>query len=365
MKTPKIIIAPDSFKGTLSAESVAGILAHAIKEKLPSAQITQIPIADGGEGTLECFLRITGGEIYERKVTGPNFKPVTGKFLLNGDLAVIETAQAAGLPLANPKSAKSTTTYGVGELLIEAEKLGAKRFVLGLGGSATNDGGCGMAAALGTVFYNKDGKSFVPVGETLNEIDRIEFCQKRNITALCDVKNPLYGENGAAFVYAPQKGANEEDVKLLDSNLRFFASKLMQYNLNVAQMPGAGAAGGLGAGVTALMGGTLKRGIDAILELSSFENKAKQVDIVITGEGCLDSQSFCGKVIDGIIAKSGKARILAVVGISKLNNPQQYGIEKVFETNYDHRPFEEVISTAEADMLSCAQKTAEYIEKNI
>lgn len=357
-----IIIAPDSFKGTLAAYEAADIIEAEIKNKLPAARTVKLPIADGGEGTLDCFARIIGGRVIKKRVTGPNFNKVEAAFLLSGQLAVIEMAQAAGLPIASPRDPLETTTYGVGELMVEAERQGAKHFIIGLGGSATNDAGCGMMSALGAEFFDENGEKFIPTGGTLCKIESINFCEKRDVTVLCDVKNPLYGKNGAAYVYAPQKGADEHSVELLDAGLRHFGTLLSEkYGVDVSDISGAGAAGGMGAGLSAFCNAVLRRGIDAILDLADFDEKAKEADVIITGEGSLDTQSFSGKVIDGLISRSQEKPVIAVVGISKLENPAEYGLRAVFESNPDHRPFEEIVPTAYEDLEKCAVKVAEYL----
>ena len=357
-----IIVVPDSFKGTLSATRVADIAGEEIKKAIPSANIKKIPVADGGEGTLDCFENITGGKRIACEVTGPNFQKVNAEFLLCGNTAVIESAQANGLPLANPKSAAGTTTYGVGELIKKAAEQGAEKFIIGIGGSATNDCGCGMAAALGTKFFDRDGNEFVPTGETLCNVESVTFGKTYDITVLCDVTNPLYGENGAACVYAPQKGADEQQVRMLDDGLRHIASVLEKFGKDVADLKGAGAAGGMGAGFIAFLNAELKRGIEVVLDLAGFEQSAQQSDYIITGEGSLDSQSFSGKVIDGIISRSHGKPVIAVVGISKLDDCSEYGLAAVFESNEKHLPFEQIVDSAEDDLRKCLRKTAEFIK---
>lgn len=360
----KIIIVPDSFKGTLSATRVADIAEEEINKVIPSAQIKKIPVADGGEGTLDCFENISGGKRIPCEVTGPNFQKVKAEFLLCGKTAVIESSQANGLPLANPKSAADTTTYGVGELIKKAEEQGVQKFIIGIGGSATNDCGCGMAAAIGTKFFNKDGKEFIPTGASLSEIADITFGKTYDITVLCDVTNPLFGKKGAAYVYAPQKGASPEQVVTLDNGLRHIACVLEKYGKNVSSLSGAGAAGGMGAGFIAFCNAKLRRGIEIVLDLAQFENAAKEADYIITGEGSLDSQSFSGKVIDGIINRSHGKPVIAAVGISKLDDYRRYGLDAVFESNEKHLPFEQIVSTAETDLRLCFEKVAAYINEN-
>lgn len=361
----RVLIASDSFKGTLSSKEVATSISNAILKKDTNAQIEILPIADGGEGLVDCFKQIIPHKEIVANVTGPNFQKLEAKYILSLDnqTAVIEMASCAGLPLANPKSAKDTTTFGVGELINHAKNLGAKHIILGIGGSATNDAGCGMASALGTKFINKNGEEFIPVGKTLNEIEYIKLFKDDsiNITTLCDVKNPMFGPNGAAFVFGKQKGATEQDITDLDNNLKYLSNKLLELGIKDFNKEGSGAAGALGAGILAFTNGKLTRGIDAILDALDFENKASNVDYIITGEGSLDSQSFQGKVIDGIISKSGTTPIIAVVGISKIDDPTQYGLTKVFETNFMHKPFEEIVSSSKQDLDICASKVADFL----
>lgn len=356
----KIIIAPDSFKGTLSSEEVSSVLIKAINKRI-DANIISFPIADGGEGLVSCFEKILGGEIQKVDVTGPNFKKVEAKYLLSNETAIIEMAQACGLPLANPKDTKEVTTLGVGELIIDAKNKGAKDIVLGLGGSANTDAGCGMAVALGTKFYDKNGIEFIPVGKTLQNIENIDIDKSTTLTALCDVKNPMFGKNGAAYIFGPQKGATKDDVIMLDNGLRHLADVLKKVGANNFEIEGSGAAGALGAGVLAFTNGKLKRGIDAVLDAVKFDEMVLDADVVITGEGSLDEQSFSGKVIDGIIARSNNVKVLAVVGICKIDDPNKYGITKVFETNKLHKPFEEIKKSAQDDLTSCAEELVDYL----
>lgn len=356
----RVLIACDSFKGTFSSERIALTIKEAISSKIPDAEIDYLPISDGGEGITDCFRRLIGGETVSVTVTDPNFDKTQAQFLLSGDIAVIETAQAAGLNLARPLDTKEKTTYGVGEMINKAESLGAKKILLGLGGSCTTDGGCGMAAALGTVFTDKDGREFVPVGRTLKDIAAIRINRDHRITALCDVNNPLFGRNGAAYVYGPQKGATESDLSLLDDGLRHLSEVLSGYGINT-DIPGAGAAGGLGAGVIAFGEGELKHGIDVVLDAADFDNKAKAADYIITGEGALDTQSFSGKVIDGILNRSQGAKVIAFVGISKIPDAFNYGITKVFETNCDHLPFRSILDRLDEQLIACAERLADYL----
>lgn len=303
----RIIACPDSFKGTLSAREVADCIEDGVLSVLPDATVIKLPIADGGEGTCD----VLGVRREYVTVSGPYNAPTEAYIGFLGDgfeRAVIEMALCAGLPLVGDnKNPERTTTYGVGEMIGHALDMGAKEILLCLGGSATNDCGCGMAAALGAVFTDKNGKRFVPTGGTLCDIAHIELSGmdarlgSTKITAMCDVKNPLYGKNGAAYVYAPQKGADEECVRRLDTGLRNFADAcLSALGVDVSCIEGGGAAGGMGAGVIALLGGRLVRGISAVLDVCRFDELLSDCDLVISGEGRFDSQSLCGKVIDGI-----------------------------------------------------------------
>ena len=307
----KIVISPDSFKGTLSAREVAEIVARAARDASPDFEPVLVPIADGGEGTVDAF----GAVRVPCTVTGPNGRPVEAFYGLLGDTAVIEMAAAAGLPLADPLDPRATTTFGVGELINAALDAGLRRFIIGLGGSATNDCGCGMAAACGVRFFDADGGAFVPTGGTLASVARIDLSSRdpriaeSTFTAMCDIDNPLYGERGAAYVFAPQKGADDACVAQLDDGLRSICSVIARdCGADVADLPGAGAAGGCGAAVPAFFGGTLKRGIDVVLDVNDFDSKLDGAALVVTGEGRFDSQTAGGKAISGIAARCGNRR---------------------------------------------------------
>jgi glycerate kinase len=360
----RIVVASDSFKGTLSSSEICDIAKRVIPEYFPECEVFAVPVADGGEGTVDCFLKM-GAEPVCVKVSGPFFDKTDAVYARLGDTAVIEMSAAAGLPLAGDrKDPEKTTTYGVGEMIRDAVEKGCRKVLLGLGGSATNDCGCGMAAALGTEFFDKSGKSFIPTGATLKDIDTIVFNKTdADITVLCDVRNPLYGKDGAAYVYAPQKGAGEEEVRKLDEGLRHIACVLEMNGKDVAGISGAGAAGGMGAGLLAFTGAKLRRGIEVVLDLAGFEKAAQNADFIITGEGSLDSQSFSGKVIDGIISRSAGKPVIATVGISKLDDCRKYGLTAVFESNDRHLPFEQVAGRAEEDYRICCKKAAQFIKE--
>ena len=314
----KYVLIPDSFKGTLSSEDICRIASEEILRLEPEAEICAIPVADGGEGTVDAFLAAVGGTRAEVPCTGPCGQEVMGFYgLLPDGTAVVEMAAAAGLPLAGAcRDPEKTTTYGVGQLMAHALSRGAKRLVLGLGGSATNDGGCGAAAALGAEFLDAEGRAFVPTGGTLTQIAHIrmeglrETMAGAKVTVMCDIDNPLCGPAGAAAVFGPQKGADAAMVARMDAGLRHLAEMLEKdVGMEVLTLAGGGSAGGFGAGAAAFFGGQLRMGIDVVLDLTDFDRKCRGASLVITGEGHLDSQSLRGKTVVGV---ARRARALGV-----------------------------------------------------
>lgn len=314
----KYVLIPDSFKGTLSSEDICRIASEEILRLEPEAEICAIPVADGGEGTVDAFLAAVGGTRAEVPCTGPCGQEVMGFYgLLPDGTAVVEMAAAAGLPLAGAcRDPEKTTTYGVGQLMAHALSRGAKRLVLGLGGSATNDGGCGAAAALGAEFLDAEGRAFVPTGGTLTQIAHIRMKGLREtlagaeVTVMCDIDNPLCGPAGAAAVFGPQKGADAAMVARMDAGLRHLAETLEKdVGMEVLTLAGGGSAGGFGAGAAAFFGGQLRMGIDVVLDLTGFDRKCRGASLVITGEGHLDSQSLRGKTVVGV---ARRARALGV-----------------------------------------------------
>ena len=314
----KYVLIPDSFKGTLSSADICRIASEEILRLEPEAEICAIPVADGGEGTVDAFLAAVGGTRAEVPCTGPCGQEVMGFYgLLPDGTAVVEMAAAAGLPLAGAcRDPEKTTTYGVGQLMAHALSRGAKRLVLGLGGSATNDGGCGAAAALGAEFLDEEGRAFVPTGGTLTQIAHIrmeglrETLAGAEVTVMCDIDNPLCGPAGAAAVFGPQKGADAAMVARMDAGLRHLAETLEKdVGMAVLALAGGGSAGGFGAGAAAFFGGQLRMGIDVVLDLTDFDRKCRGASLVITGEGHLDSQSLRGKTVVGV---ARRARALGV-----------------------------------------------------
>lgn len=351
----KILLVPDSFKGTLSSRQVCQVMAGQLRRFFPQAQVKSIPVADGGEGSVEAFLAAAGGERRMLTVTGPFGEPVEAFYGILGDgrTAVIEMAACAGLPLAegrlNPERA---TTYGVGELLLAAKEAGCTKAILGLGGSCTNDGGVGAAAALGAKFTRADGTAFVPSGGTLGEIAALDVSpvvqalQGMELTAMCDIDNPLYGEAGAAAVFAPQKGADAAIVARLDAGLRHLGQVSARcLGRDFSHLPGAGAAGGLGFGMAAFCGAQLRMGIDAVLDAVGFDSLLPGTDVVFTGEGKIDSQSARGKVVSGVAVRCRKAGVPVVAVVGQIDQGfeemYQQGLTAVFSINRAAQPFAE------------------------
>lgn len=351
----KILLVPDSFKGTLSSRQVCQVMAGQLRRFFPQAQVKSIPVADGGEGSVEAFLAAAGGERRMLTVTGPFGEPVEAFYGVLGDgrTAVIEMAACAGLPLAegrlNPERA---TTYGVGELLLAAKEAGCTKAILGLGGSCTNDGGAGAAAALGAKFTRADGAAFIPTGGTLGEIAALDVSpvaqalQGMELTAMCDIDNPLYGEAGAAAVFAPQKGADAAMVARLDAGLRHLGQVSARcLGRDFSHLPGTGAAGGLGFGMAAFCGAQLRMGIDAVLDAVGFDSLLPGTDVVFTGEGKIDSQSARGKVVSGVAARCRKAGVPVVAVVGQIGQGfeemYQQGLTAVFSINRAAQPFAE------------------------
>jgi len=347
LKPGKIVLIPDSFKGTLSSVEVCRVLRGCVELRLPGCEVRAIPVADGGEGSVDAFLAALGGEKVHARVAGPFFEPVESFYGLTdgGKTAIVEMAACAGLPLAGERRDPAlTTTYGVGELIALAVEGGARKIILGLGGSATNDAGCGAAAALGVRFFDRTGTPFVPTGGTLGEVERIDVSAARErlrgveITAMCDIDNPMYGENGAAYVFAPQKGAGPEQVRALDAGLRRLAGVMRrELGMDFAELPGAGAAGAMGAGVTAFLGASLQSGIESVLNAVDFDRAAADAELIFTGEGRLDSQSLRGKVVIGVARRAKRLgkRVIAIVGGAEGELEAAYaeGVTAVFTTN--------------------------------
>ena len=359
------ILVPDSFKGTLSAIEVCNIMKSSIKNLYKDANIISVPVADGGEGTVDAFLYALGGEKKSIWVSDAfNEQKILAHYaMLKDNIAVIEMAACAGLPLVkNRLEPDKTTTFGVGELIIDAINSGAKKIILGLGGSATNDGGCGMASALGVKFKDEQDQEFIPTGGTLSQIYKIDmnniYSKIKDIEfiSMCDVDNPLCGKLGASAVFAPQKGADEDMVRLLDEGLAHLAKIIKRdLHIEVKDIKGAGAAGGLGAGSIAFLQSKLTKGIDAILDTIKFDELVSKADIVFTGEGKFDSQSLHGKVVMGVANRSQKYKtpVIVVTGAIGENIQEAYnkGITAIFSINKEPMEFSKSALKSKENMI--------------
>lgn len=359
------ILVPDSFKGTLSAIEVCNIMKSSIKNLYKDANIISVPVADGGEGTVDAFLYALGGEKKSVWVSDAfNEQKILAHYaMLKDNIAVIEMATCAGLPLVkNRLEPDKTTTFGVGELIIDAINNGAKKIILGLGGSATNDGGCGMAAALGVKFKDEQDQKFIPTGGTLSQIYKIDmnniYSKIKDIEfiSMCDVDNPLCGRLGASAVFAPQKGADEDMVKLLDEGLAHLAKIIKRdLHIEVKDIKGAGAAGGLGAGSIAFLQSKLTKGIDVVLDTINFDELVSKADIVFTGEGKFDSQSLHGKVVMGVANRSQKYKtpVIVVTGAIGENIQEAYnkGITAIFSINKEPMEFSKSALKSKENMI--------------
>jgi glycerate kinase len=370
----KIAVVSDSFKGSITSSEICDIVEEETRRFFPACEVVSLPVADGGEGTVDSFLACMPGEKILVEAAGSNFERRTAFYGRFGETAIIEMAAAAGLPLVgDEKNPSKTTTYGVGELMRHALEHGAKKMIVGLGGSATNDGGCGAAAAMGTVFTDAGGKVFVPTGGSLSKIARIDRSETTRllsdveVVAMCDIDNPMHGTLGAAYVFAPQKGADAAMVTLLDGELAALdAIMIRELGLSVAKMPGAGAAGAMGAGVVAFFGATLKPGIETVLDTVRFEERVAGSDLVITGEGKLDNQSLRGKVVIGVARRARKMRVpvIAVVGDVGDDTDEAYaeGVSAIFSTNQLAIPFSEAKMRSKKDYRSTVSNLLRFIK---
>lgn len=337
----RIVIASDSFKGSADSMEIASAIEAGVNKTYPNVQISKFAIADGGEGTVQALVDSLGGEFHTLKVTGPLGKQVKASFgLLDKETAIIEVAEASGLVLAgDQKNPFKATSFGTGELIKAALDMGVSKLYIGMGGSATNDGGVGLAQALGVSFKDSEGEELSYGAESLKDLQAIDMSgldpriNEVEIVALSDVSNPLTGQNGASFVYAEQKGAKQSELNKLDSYLKNLENLIGK---EISQIPGAGAAGGIGAGLKAFLNAELKPGIETILQILEIDDYIKEADLVITGEGKIDNQSLYGKVPVGVarLAKKYGKRVIGIVGSSPNDHAQihEMGIDLVIET---------------------------------
>ncbi|MGV2938993.1 glycerate kinase [Mesobacillus sp. LC4] len=341
----KIVIAPDSFKESLTALEAALAIESGMKKILPGASFVKVPMADGGEGTVQSLVDATGGKLITKTVTGPLGTPVEAFFGISGDekTAVIEMAAASGLHLVPScnRNPLETTTRGTGELIAAALDYGVEHIIIGIGGSATNDGGAGMAKALGILLLDSYGKEIGEGGGALGSLAAVNMAglDKRletvKIEVACDVDNPLTGKRGASHVFGPQKGATQEMVEVLDHNLHHFAQVILKdIGKDIEKVPGAGAAGGLGGGLMAFLSAELKRGVDIVIEAAQLESHILDADFVITGEGKIDGQTIFGKTPIGVAktAKRHNVPVIAIAGNVGADSEvvHEHGIDAVF-----------------------------------
>lgn len=348
----KIVVASDSFKGSLSSREVAEAVANGIKDINPHCQIIKLCVADGGEGTVTALVESLLGRYVHTYVSDPLGRKIKATYGLidNDTTAVIEIAEASGLSLLlkDERNPMKTSTFGTGELIADAIKRGSKKLYIGIGGSATNDAGVGMLQALGYRFFDIDGNVLEGGGEILNRIHSVDnlLCYKQlpdvEMVVACDVENPLYGENGASYVYARQKGADSQMIKILDNGLKNFANVIERYiGKDLSNIPGVGAAGGLGFAFISLLNAKLVRGIDMVLDAMNFNEIIKVSDLIITGEGKIDNQTSMGKTPWGVLkrAEQYNVPVIAICGCLSDN------------TDFNVLQFKDIIQVTPNDML--------------
>lgn len=374
MQLKKLLCAPDSFKGTLSSAEICALVAEAAVRVWPGVAVDRIPVADGGEGSVDALLAACGGTKVFAKAAGPFGEPIDSFYgRLNRTTAVLETAAVAGLPMvAGREDPARATTYGLGQLMLGAVRDGCRRLLVCLGGSCTNDGGAGAAAAAGVVFRNVAGEAFVPTGATLGSIVTYDDTALRqafagvDVTVMCDVDNPFCGPQGAAHVFAPQKGADPAMVEQLDAGLVHLAALIRRKTgLDLSVLPGAGAAGGLGGGMAAFIGGGLRPGIDAVLDTADFAARAADADLIVTGEGRIDAQSLRGKVVLGVArrAKALGVPAIALVGDigDRIEPVYAQGLCGVFSINRVAAPYAEQKKRAASDLALTAENLFRFM----
>lgn len=360
----KVILAPDSFKGTMCAREVCAIVSEEVKKCCPDAEVICVPMSDGGEGMSESYVSLIGGVLKNKEVTGPLGWFVDAEYgILPDGTAVMEMASCAGLPLVKGNlQPLHATTWGVGELMMHILGQGSSRFLIGLGGSATNDGGIGMADALGYRFLDEEGRRLAPYAWNLARVERIVPPEKMpalTVTAACDVNNPLCGPRGAAAVFGPQKGLLPEQIAPHDAAMAHFAEVIKrELGRDVKDVPGAGAAGGLGAGMLAFADAELKPGIELLLDSVGFDRMLQGADLVITGEGRLDGQSLAGKVPVGV-ARRAKAKGVPCIALCGCIGPEAEqvrgcGIDAYYASSDGSRSFEEVKKSCREDLAALA-----------
>lgn len=369
----KIVIAPDSYKESLSALEVATAIEQGFREIWPDADYVKLPVADGGEGTVEAMVAATAGRIVHVDVTGPLGARVQAFYGLSGDerSAFIEMAAASGLELVKPaqRNPLTTTSWGTGELISHALDAGVKHIIIGIGGSATNDGGAGMVQALGAKLLTSEGKPIGQGGGGLDRLARIDISglDKRladcRIEVACDVTNPLTGEEGASAVFGPQKGATPEMIERLDKSLAHYAQVIAHdLDMDVLNLSGGGAAGGMGAALYAFCGAQLRQGIEIVTDALQLDKQVADADLVITGEGRIDSQTIHGKVPVGVarVAKRFNKPVIGIAGslTADVGVVHEHGVDAVFSVIYTVCTLEEALENAEENVRLAARNIA-------
>lgn len=373
----KIVLAPDKFKGSLTGLEFCQATQKGLLKVIPDADIVFMPMADGGDGTIEVVNYYLKGDFVQIQVKNPLFQDCTATFLYAKDskIAFIEMAEASGLKLLKPAEfdCKNATTYGTGQLIADAIKRGAKEIILGIGGSATNDCGIGMATALGYRFLNDKGQEVLPIGANLSKIKAINDSQANKLLKnvkfkiACDVTNTLYGKNGAAYVYAEQKGASKRDIEILDKGLEDFSKVLdTKFNVKSQEVVGGGAAGGMGIATKVFLNGELISGISLIKELAQLNKRIENTDWIITGEGKLDEQTLSGKTIHGIIDEAKRHQIKVAAFCGKLdltkNQLKQFGISYTDDVLSKAKNFEDAMTNSGHYITTMAEEFAKKIK---
>ena len=373
----KFVIAPDKFKGSLTGFEFCHAVEEGLRMVLENPEIIAMPLADGGDGTIEVVKHYINGEKITIMVNDPLFRPVQASYLYaeENQIAYIEMAEASGLKLLSEaeRNCMHASTFGTGELIADALKKGAKEIILGIGGSATNDGGMGMANALGFRFLNEDGEDLKPVGRNLIALRKIDASEIHPglsdvvFKVACDVSNPLYGDEGAAKIYAAQKGASVAEIESLDYGLRNYAKVILEeYDIDLQEIKGSGAAGGIGGGAIVFLKGSLTSGIDLIKELANFDNVIVGADWIITGEGQLDEQTLSGKTIDGVVTSASQKNIpvAALCGSVSISEKQQeiFGLTYVTSIVRGISNLQEAMSSSYTNLVNASYNFAKLLK---
>ncbi|PHH97941.1 glycerate kinase [Fusobacterium nucleatum] len=372
----KIVVAPDSFKESMSAKEVCDSIEKGLLSVSKDWEIVKVPMADGGEGTLEALIDATNGKIFNEKTLNPLGEEITSRFGILGEknIAIIEMASTSGLELISPEKRNPyiTTTYGTGQLMLKSLEQNVEEIILGIGGSATNDGGAGMLQALGAKLLDKNGNEIGFGGYELSKLDKIDFSnldkRLKNIKILvaCDVTNPLTGKNGSSYIFGKQKGATPEMIEVLDENLLHY-SKIIKRDLgfDVNDIPGAGAAGGLGAGLLTL-GAILKKGIEIVIEANELDKKVQGADLVITGEGSIDGQTRFGKTPYGVVSVAKKYNIPTVTLTGNVGKDidilYDYGFDAIFSIMQGVDTLENALKNGKENIEKTAKNIGHFIK---